>query len=60
MSSAGLEPAIPAVRHLQTYNLDHTATEIGVFTFPYQNFVYVSYIRMSKIIPILGLDHLSS
>jgi len=31
MSSAGLEPAILAVRRLQTYNLDRTTTEIGDF-----------------------------
>jgi hypothetical protein len=30
MSSAGFEPAIPAIEHLQTYALDRTATGIGV------------------------------
>ena len=29
MPSAGFEPAIPAIKRLQTYALDRTATEIG-------------------------------
>jgi hypothetical protein len=31
MSAEGIEPAIPAVRLLQTYSLDRKATEIGDF-----------------------------
>ena len=30
MPSAGFEPAIPAIKRLQTHALDHTATGIGV------------------------------
>ena len=30
MSSAGFEPAIPAIERLQTYNLDHTVAESAV------------------------------
>jgi len=29
MPSVGFEPAIPAIRQLQTYSLDHTATRIS-------------------------------
>ena len=31
MPSAGFEPAIPAIKRLQTYTLDRTATGIGHF-----------------------------
>ena len=29
MTSVGFEPAIPAIERLQTYALDHAATDIG-------------------------------
>ena len=33
MPSAGFEPAIPAVKLLQPFALDHTATRIDIFTY---------------------------
>jgi hypothetical protein len=30
MISAGFEPAIPAIKWLQTYTLDHTAPGVGL------------------------------
>jgi hypothetical protein len=37
MSSAGFAPAIPAIKRLQTYALDHTATRIGLLLPYYRN-----------------------
>jgi len=31
MNSAGFEPKIPAIKRLQTYALDRTATAIGIY-----------------------------
>jgi ABC-type Na+ transport system ATPase subunit NatA len=39
MPSAGFEPAIPAIKHPQTYALDRAATGIGTSTFFGNNFI---------------------
>jgi len=39
MSSAGFEPAIPAIEHPHTYALDGAATGIGISTFFEHNFI---------------------
>jgi hypothetical protein len=42
-TSAGFEPAIPAIRRLQTYNLDCTATGDGLHFLVYNNFHSIAY-----------------
>jgi hypothetical protein len=39
MSSAGFEPAIPAIEHPQTYALDGATTWFGTSTFFEHNFI---------------------
>jgi hypothetical protein len=43
MTSAGFEPVIPAIRRLQTYNLDCTATGDGLRLLVYNNFHSIAY-----------------
>jgi len=48
MSSAGFEPAIPAIKRLQVYALDRPATGIGSLIHQWQKFLWLCSIRRCR------------